>query len=306
MRFALCVFIALANPVLANPVLANPLVGPAAPLSFEGTIAIGTNDADGGSGIGAIDATMKITMSTRVPLSLEIGTYLFALDSKRPHETYGALAWNDRLRLGAVRPAYDAVLPSVFARAAPYLAYSRAENTRAHATVEAMRRTAVPWGLSFGQEFGEGLGGGLGVTRVDVSVHDASKGGFRSASVALSQSGDGWQVAAAVESVWSDDGTHHGLNTKLGGRYDFGQSTFGLAWLRAEANDRPDTLAIDFQTPLSDRFDLLAFGETSRDRTDDAYGLALDYGMRADTSVLFAVTESSGGGGVHLTLERRF
>lgn len=100
-------------------------------------------EVEGGTGIGFVDATLTIPLARRGPLDLEIGTYLFALDGKRPHETCAAVVWDDTWRLGAVRPAYDLVLPSVFARAAPHLAYDRAEYSRALATVEAMRRRAL-------------------------------------------------------------------------------------------------------------------------------------------------------------------
>ncbi|SMX43744.1 hypothetical protein [Maliponia aquimaris] len=267
-------------------------------LSFDGTVAIGATDLMGGSGIGVIDATLDIPLTRRLPLSFEIGTYLFALDGKRPHETYAAFNWDDTWRLGVVRPAYDLVLPSVFARAASYLAYERAEYTRAHATVEAMRRTAVPWGLSWTQSYGR--------TDVAVSLHDAVKGTFRAVSASVRYSGDGWHLAAAVESVWSRNNAHHGINAKLGARFDLGEAQVGLAWLHPEANDRPDALALDLVFPLSHRLDVMAFGEFTDGGRDDAYGIALDYKVRPDTSVLFALTDGARGGVVHLTLERRF
>lgn len=266
--------------------------------SLEGTIAAGATDVLGGSGIGAIDATLKIPLSRRVPLSFEIGTHLFALDGKRPHETYAAFNWDDTWRLGAVRPAYDLVLPSVFARAAPYLAYERAEFTRAHATVEAMRRTAVPWGLSWTQSFGQ--------TDLALSVHDAEKGGFRTASASVRYRGDGWQVAAAVESVWSRDNAHDGVNAKLGARFDLGRADLGVTLMHPEANGKPDALALDVVFPVGTRLDVMAFGEITRDGSDDAYGLALDYKLRPDTSFLFAVTDGAAGSAAHLTLEYRF
>jgi hypothetical protein len=285
---ALCLSFALSCPMLAS----------AEPLSFSGSVAIGATDIMGGSGIGLIDATLAIPLTSRVPLDLEIGTYLYALDGKRPHETYGALTWDDTWRLGAVRPAYDAVLVSVFTRAAPYLAYERAEYTRAHATVEAMRRTAVPWGVSWTEGFDR--------TDVAVSAHTAIKGGFQSGSVSILHRGEGWQLAAAVEAIWGSDGSQDGLNTKLGGRHDFGQADFGLTWLHPEANDRPDALALDMVARVSSRLDVLAFGEFSKDGQDDAYGLGLDYHARADSSVLFSMTDGARGDAVHLTLERRF
>ncbi|WP_417207119.1 hypothetical protein [Antarctobacter sp.] len=267
-------------------------------VSFEGTLALGTTDIAGGSGIGVIDATATIPLTRRYPLTFELGAYLFGLDGKRPHETYGAFVWDDTWRVGVVRPAFDQVLPSVFARAAPYLAYERAEYTRAHATVEAMRRTAVPWGISWQQSFGQ--------TDVAVSLHDANKGNFRSASIALTYHGAGWQLAAAVETVTEDDFTHEGINAKLGARFDMGQMDVGITYLHPDANDTPDALALDVVFPVSSRVDMLAFGEITDKGKDDAYGLALDYKVRGDSSVLFAVTDGARDSAVHLTLERRF
>ncbi|SNS62728.1 hypothetical protein [Antarctobacter heliothermus] len=267
-------------------------------VSFDGTLALGTTDIAGGSGIGVIDATASIPLIQRYPLTFEIGAYLFGLDGKRPHETYVAFAWDDTWRVGVVRPAFDQVLPSVFARAAPYLAYERAEYTRAHATVEAMRRTAVPWGVSWQQAFGQ--------TDVAVSIHDANKGNFRSASVALTYRGAGWTLAAAVETVAEDDFTHEGINAKLGARFDVGQMDVGVTYLRPDVNDTPDALALDVVVPVSSRVDLLAFGELTDKSRDDAYGLALDYKVQRDSSVLFSATDGARDSAVHMTLERRF
>lgn len=286
------------RPALLSFVLLSPAVASAQSFSFDGTVALGTTDIAGGSGIGVIDATAAIPLTQRFPLTFEIGTYLFGLDGKRPHETYAAFAWDDTWRAGVVRPAFDQVLPSVFARTAPYLAYERAEYTRAHATVEAMRRTAVPWGVSWQQAFGQ--------TDVAVSIHDAKKGNFRSASVALTYQGTGWTLAAAVETVTSDDFTHEGFNAKLGARFDVGQMDVGVTYLSPDVNDTPDALALDIVVPVSTRFDLLAFGELTDKATDDAYGLALDYKIQPDSSALFAVTDGERDSAVHLTLERRF
>ncbi|WP_323771162.1 hypothetical protein [Antarctobacter sp.] len=288
--------------MVRSALLTLGLLWPAAlsaqPVSFEGTLALGTTDIAGGSGIGVVDATVTIPLTRRYPLTFEVGAYLFGLDGKRPHETYGAFAWDDTWRVGVVRPAFDQVLPSVFARAAPYLAYERAEYTRAHATVEAMRRTAVPWGISWQQSFGQ--------TDVAVSLHDANKGNFRSASIALTYQGAGWQLAAAVETLTEDDFTHAGINAKLGARFDMGQMDVGITYLHPDANETPDALALDVVFPVSSRVDMLAFGEITDKGKDDAYGLALDYKVRGDSSVLFAVTDGARDSAMHLTLERRF
>ena len=286
------------RPICLTLALLCPFSAVAEPLSFSGTVAIGANDVQGGSGIGFIDATLTVPLTSRVPLTLEIGGYLFALDSKRPHETYVNLSWDDTWRVGAVRPAYDFVLPSVFERAAPYLAYERAEYARSHATVEAMRRTAVPWGLSWTHSTGD--------ADLMVSLHDASKGNFRAASVAFVRQGDGWQISGAVEALWTHEGVFDGLHTKLGGRATAGPAEVGLTWLHPDSNDRPDALAMDVIAPLGDRLDLMAFGEFTEGGMDDAYGIGLDYGLRPDSHVLFAVTDGARGDAVHMTLERRF
>ncbi|MBY6161844.1 hypothetical protein KUV73_13230 [Mameliella alba] len=286
------------RPLLLSLGLLCPAAAFAQSFSFDGTVSISAHDVDGGSGIGYIDATATIPITRRYPLSLELGTVLFGLDGKRPHETYAALARDDTWRIGVVRPAYDQVLPSVFTRAAPSLAYERAEYARAHTTVEAMRRTAVPWGLSYQQSYGR--------TDVAVSLHDAVKGSFRSASFAVAYNGEGWQLAAAVETVSSRDMKHDGINAKIGGRFDLGQLDVGIAWLHPEVNDRPDALALDVVFPVTTKLDMMVFGEFTEGARDDAYGIALDYKLRPETSVLFAATDGAAGSALHLTLEHRF
>lgn len=265
---------------------------------LDGTVAIGATDAYAGHVVGQIDATATIPLSRRWPLSFELGTYLFALDGKRPHETYAAFVWNDTLRLGVVRPAYDAVLPSVFERHAPYLAYARAEYARAHATTEAMRRTAVPWGLSYTHQAGD--------LRYWVSAHDAVKGQFRSASVALEWVRGPWSVAAAVEGVWDRRANYHGINAKLGARYDFGDVEIGLTYLHPDANAKPDALALDIGWDVTDRLALSAFGEVSQTGKDDAYGIAARYALRPHMDATFAATDGAAGSAYHLTLAHRF
>ena len=146
----------------------------------------------------------------------------------------------------------------------------------------------------------------FGQTDVAVSLHDAVKGSFRAASVAVSYNGDGWQLAGAVETVTSRTMDHHGINAKLGARFDIGRADFGVTWLHPEVNDKPDAIALDLVFPVSTKLDMMAFGEFTDGAKDDAYGIALDYKLRPDTSVLFAATDGRGGSAVHLTLERRF
>jgi hypothetical protein len=288
MLCALCLTAALLCPIGAS----------AEPWSFAGTLAIGATDLDGGTGIASLDGTATVPLNTRLHLNVEIGTYLFTLEAKRPHETYAALVLDDRWRIGAVRPAYDAVLPSVFSRAAPFLAYGRAEYTRAHATIEAMRNTAVPWGVSWQHSVGQ--------TTLELSAHDAVKGKFRTLSASLAHHREGWSLAAALEPVWLRDGTYLGTNAKLGGRADLGTGSAGLAMLHPVANDRPDAFSFDVVMPLSAKLDGLAFGEFTQDHRDNAYGLALDYDLRPNSTVLFAATDGALGRALHLTLEHRF
>lgn len=283
---ALCLSLALLCPVATM----------AGPVSVSGRVAASATDLNEGTGIAAIDVTFALPITTR--LSAELGTYLFALEGKRPHETYVGLALDNRWRFGAVRPAYDSVLPSVFERVAPYLAYRRAEYTRAHATTEAMRNTAVPSGLSWQQRFGQ--------TSWAVSLHDAAKGGFRSISAAYTLHGTGWQLAAAAEPVWLRDGSYLGTNAKLGLRAELGSGEVGVAILHPDANNRPDALAGDLAYPLNSRLDLRTFGELTRGRTDDAYGLALDHAIHGNSNVILALTDGAAGRAIHLTLERRF
>lgn len=277
-----------------SALLLCPVAAMAEPISASGTLAVGVTDT--GTGLGALDLTVTLPITPR--LDAEIGTYLFTLNGKRPHETYAALVWGRQWRIGVVRPAYDSVLPSVFAQTAPFLAYERAEYTRAHATVEAMRNTAVPWGLSWQQSYGQ--------TDLAVSVHDAVKGKFRTLSAAFTHRGDGWEITAAIEPVWLRDGNYASTNAKIGGRAQLGDSSIGLALLHPEANDRPDALSFDVVMPTTDKWDMRAFAELTRDGRDDAYGIGVAYHLNADNSLSFAATDGEAGRALHLTLERRF
>ncbi|WP_040604272.1 hypothetical protein [Sagittula stellata] len=299
MQRILGLFVALS---MAGP-MATQAAEPEQPSSFggfsyHGTLSIGTTDMKPGPGIGFADVSFAVPLTSRVPLTFEFGTYLFSLDGKRPHETYGAFAWDSRYKLGALRPAYDAVLPSVFEDTAPFLAYSRAEYTRAYNTVEAMRRTAVPWGLS-----AEGSTGSLDWI---VSVHDASKGSFRSASAALTWNGNSYRLMAAVESVWTRDNEHVATNSKVGGAYLFDGGEIGLAYLHPEANQRPDAVAWHMRVPLADRLGLDVMGEFTEDATDEAYGIAVDYSFKEFGKVTFAATDGALHPGLHATYTYKF
>lgn len=261
--------------------------------TYDGTMSLSATDMMGGQGIGFIDATFGFPLTQRAPLAFEFGTYLFALDGKRPHETYGALVWDGKYRVGAVRPAYDVVLPSVFEETAPYLAYTRAEYARSHNTTEAMRRTAVPWGAS--------VSGSFDKVNWVVSAHDAVKGTFRSSSVAMTYTAQGWRVMAAIEGVWSRDNSHDGINAKLGAEVDIGTTTATLAWLHPDANSRPDALAFDLKIPATARVEVDLFGEFTDDGSDDAYGLAIGYSFRNDSTLVLSATDGAHGPTSHLT-----
>lgn len=273
-----------------------PVWAAAEPVTVSGSIAAGTTDLGKGADLAAVDLTVRVPLTSR--LTAEIGTYLYALDGKRPHETYAALALDDQWRLGAVRPAYDAVLPSVFARMAPYLAYQRAEYSRAHATTEAMRNTAVPWGLSWQ--------GRLGETDVALSLHDAVKGSFRTVSAAISHARPGWTFAAAIEPVWHRDGSYLGLNAKAGVQAEWTSGSAALALLHPEANDRPDALSFEMAARMQDRLDLHAFGEFTRSGEDDAFGAGLSHALSKTGSLQVAVTDGAEGRALHLSFEHRF
>lgn len=273
-----------------------PALAQSSGVGLDGSVGIGGSSRDGDTGMGVVDVTLTVPLSRRVPLSFELGTYMFVLDGKNPHETYAALAWDDRFRLGVVRPAYDAVLPSVFERAAPFLAYERAEYSRAAATTRAMRATAVPWGVSaaFSQ----------GATDWQLSLGDAAKGGFTAASVSAAHRRGGWQVSAALEAVWPREGEAD-VNAKLGARFGIGRADLGLALLLPGANEEPDALALDAVAPLSERLDLLAMGELTGNGSD-AYGLGLDYAVTPRARLVTSVTEDSRHQAAHLTLRYAF
>ncbi|CUH76212.1 hypothetical protein [Tropicibacter naphthalenivorans] len=274
-----------------------PLAAQAQSLDVTGRIALGATDAYAHGGIGTADVTLSLPITQSAPLGFEMGTYLFARDGKRPHETYAAFVWNDQWRAGVVRPAYDSVLTSVFERSAPFLAYTRAEFTRAETTTAAMRRTAVPWGLSF-----TNTANGLGYA---VSIHDASKGDFRSASVALTQGAGAWQIAAAIEGVWSRNNTYDGINAKLGAQYDAGGLRATIAYLHPDANNRPDAIALSAQYDWT-KLSVGVMGEFTDAGQDDAYGLSAEVRLGGSTGAILSATDGAAGPAWHLTLDHQF
>lgn len=286
----------LALVVALAAMTASPLS--AQSLKFAGTVDAGVTDMTRDPMFGAVDMTVSAPLAVQGRLAFEFGAYLFALDGKKPHETYAAFTWDDRFRLGVVRPAYDLVLPSVFEHTAPFLAYQRAEYGRSFNTVEAMRHTAVPWGLS-----AQGSAGSMDWV---VSAHRAEKGGFSAASAAVTYTGQGYRLMAAVETIRDDAGALDGTNAKIGARFDLGRSEFGIAWLHPDANARPDALSLDARIPLTGQITLAALGEFTEGAKDDAYGLALTrkFGKYGATTV--AVTDGAAGPGLHLTHSYRF
>lgn len=267
-------------------------------VDFDGALRVGASGLYGGEGIGAADFIAGFDFFRDTPLGAELGFYGFAGRAGRPHETYVALVWNDRWRVGAARSAYDRVLTSAFDRTAPLLASNRVEYTRALATVEPIRRGAVPWGLSYA--------GRIGRTRLAVSAHRAVKGDFTALGLAVERRWQGAGLAAAVEGVWAGTGTTGGLNAKIGGDATLGRARLGLAYLHPDANARSDAVALDLSYAVRPRLALLAFGEFTLDNGDDAYGLGADFVMRDSTSVLISLTDSTGGQAAHFTLEQRF
>lgn len=269
---------------------------------FWGDISISLNSIDDNNAIARVDAMLAIPLASvgERQVSFEFGTFAYFLKGDRPHETYAALVLDDRWRVGAVRPAYDLALPSVFAFAAPSVANTRAEYVRAHATTEAMRFNSVPWGVSYTAEAGK--------TEWAISAHDASplQGGFRSASVAAVWQDAPFQLAFAVEGVWDPRNSFDGINAKVGGRWVQGDWDLGVAFLHPDANSRPDAVAIDVTYSVLSRVDLSVFGEITEDPDDDAYGMAAIYEITPASDIGFAATTTGGDGEFHLTYTRRY
>ncbi len=275
-------------------------IGLAQPFEFTGDVSISVNSFEDNHGIARVDATasLPIVHIDGRPLSFEFGTFAYFLRGDRPHETYAALAFDDRWRLGVVRPAYDSVLPSVFGFTAPSLANTRAENARAYATTEAMRFNSVPVGFSYTGHVDE--------FKWAVSMHDADKGDFRSASAALLWQETLLKMAIAVETVWNPRNNFEGINAKAGGRWAGEQLEVGLAYLHPDANQRPDALAFDVQYFMSDKLLLSTFGEVTKSWQDEAYGVAAKYKINSGSDVIFSVTSASDRDDLHFTYTRHY
>lgn len=284
----LCAFFAAAQPGSADSV------------DFSGDVTVGVNSFDSRNAIARVDATLTFALA-RIkdrPLTFEFGTFAYFLKGDRPHETYAALAFDNRWRLGVVRPAYDRVLPSAFAFAAPSIANVRAEYTRSRATTEAMRFNSVPVGVSYSDQTGD--------LTWAVSAHDADDGDFRSASFGLSWQEATLQFAVAAEAVWDPRDRFEGFNAKFGGRWQKDELSVGLAYLHPDANQRPDALAFDIQYAFTTNLTVATFGEITKSRSRDAYGLAATYRFRSGSDIAVSTTSAEDSGDIHLTYTRRY
>ncbi|MBS0126578.1 hypothetical protein [Thetidibacter halocola] len=262
-------------------------------LDIEGRVGLGLTDARGDSWIAPVD--MTATWRLGAYAAVEIGTFAYGMPGKRPHETYAALHWGD-LRLGVVRPAYDAVLISVFEETAPHRAYAEAETTRAHTTTRAMRVNAVPVGLSYDRQDG--------ATWWGLSLHSDAKGAFSSATAAIRGQEGAWTVAAAVESVHAEGAIRN--NTKLGLRWKGARIEAGLAAFHPDASSQPDALALDLHWQASDRLRLSALAETARGTAPDTGGLAATWALSPGLTLSGAALHEGDRDSAHLTLTRRF
>lgn len=139
-----------------------------------------------------VDAMLTFTLFDVAdsPVAFEFGTFGYYYKGDRPHETYAAFVYDDRFRLGVVKPTYDRVLISPFDFTAASIAETRAEYTRARATTEALRFNSVPVGVSYGDTTGD--------TSWAVSLLDASDGNFRSAAGSAEWRAQAMTFAAAI------------------------------------------------------------------------------------------------------------
>lgn len=267
---------------------------------FSGDVSVGLNTVDDQYGISRVDAMLSFTVLhlDNRPLSVEFGGFAYFKRKDRPHETYGALAFDNRWRFGFVKPAYDLVLPSVFAYAAPAVAEIRADYVRARATVEPMRVYSVPWGMSYTDQFGD--------MQFAVSGHRASDGDFGALSTSLGWDTSPVSYGIAVEWVWDPRGSFAGYNAKAGARWKSKLWEIGLAYLHPDANSRPDALAFDVTYAVTRKVALSAFGEMTRTRHDEAYGLSARYRVNPVSDITLSGTTSRDGELAHLTYNRRY
>lgn len=269
-------------------------------ITFSGDISVGANSIQDNAFMSRVDAMVTATLFDirDKPFAFEFGTFGYYYKGDRPHETYAAFVYDDRFRLGVVKPAYDQVLISPFDFTAPSIAETRAEYTRARATTEALRFNSVPVGVSYD--------GTAGNTAWAVSLLDASDGNFRSAAAAAEWRAQAVTLAAAVEGVWDPKDDFDGINAKIGARWQHGLFDIGAAVLHPDANQRPDAVAIDANYTVWRDLTLSGFGELTRGSTTSAYGLAARYDFEDRSHVTFAVTDTKADEEVHFTYVRRY
>lgn len=269
-------------------------------VDFSGDISVGANSIQDNAFMSRVDAMLTFTLFDVAdsPVAFEFGTFGYYYKGDRPHETYAAFVYDDRFRLGVVKPAYDRVLISPFDFTAASVAETRAEYTRARATTEALRFNSVPVGVSYGDTTGD--------TSWAVSLLDASDGNFRSASGSAEWRAQAMTFAAAIEGVWDPKDHFDGINAKIGARWQEGRLEIGAAFLHPDANQRPDAVAFDVNYNVWRDLTLSGFGEVTRDSTTSAYGLAARYDFADRSDVSFAVTDTTTDEEVHFTYTRRY
>ncbi|QFT98239.1 hypothetical protein FIU85_13055 [Roseovarius sp. THAF8] len=269
-------------------------------VDFSGDISVGANSIQDNAFMSRVDAMLTFTLFDVAdsPVAFEFGTFGYYYKGDRPHETYAAFVYDDRFRLGVVKPTYDRVLISPFDFTAASIAETRAEYTRARATTEALRFNSVPVGVSYGDTTGD--------TSWAVSLLDASDGNFRSAAGSAEWRAQAMTFAAAIEGVWDPKDHFDGINAKIGARWQDGRFDIGAAFLHPDANQRPDAVAFDVNYNLWRDLTLSGFGEVTRDSTTSAYGLAARYDFADRSDVSFAVTDTTTDEEVHFTYTRRY
>ena len=267
-------------------------------LALSGEVTLGLTGAGQSLPLARIDmtASLPLTRPGGAPLGFELGLNQYLKDTKRPHETYAALVWNDRWRLGVVRPAYDSVVPSVFDEAVPQSSYETRAFVLSRATLDAMTRTEIPLGVSADWE--------RGPLRGSVSAHYALRGEATLASAALAWSQDGLSLAAAAELVLEAHGRTR-ANLKAGLRLRRRVSDLSLSLLAPRANSAQDALQMAYWHRLSPRLWLGAM--THRQRGPGSRSaLALRYGAGRLGTWHLAVTDEPGGPALHASVGWRF
>ncbi|WP_428513242.1 hypothetical protein [Roseovarius sp.] len=269
-------------------------------VDFSGDVSVGANSIQDNAFMSRVDAmlTFRLFDVADSPVAFEFGTFGYYYKGDRPHETYAAFVYDDRFRLGVVKPAYDRVLISPFDFTAASVAETRAEYTRARATTEALRFNSVPVGVSYGDTTGD--------TAWAVSLLDASDGNFRSAAGSAEWRAQAMTFAAAIEGVWDPKDHFDGVNAKIGARWQQGRLDIGAAVLHPDANQRPDAVAFDVNYNVWRDLTLSGFGEVTPDSTTSAYGLAARYDFADRSDVSFAVTDTTTDEEVHFTYTRRY